>query len=108
MSLLKEFLNYKPYEDEDENQEDDLLDNPDEEDQGDEDHLEDQPNPDEEDLGDEENPDEDQGDPNDDQEMNQVAGKATEDPDRQGVIRAVKGAHMVIISTLFLMSSCMN
>lgn len=34
-------------------------------------------------------------DPNDDNELEQVASKATENPDRQGVVRAVRGAHMV-------------
>lgn len=31
----------------------------------------------------------------DDQELDQVASKATEDPDKRGLIRTVKGAHLV-------------
>lgn len=44
-----------------------------------------------------ENPEEfgDEEMPNDEDEMDGVASKATEDPDRQGVIRSVKGAHLV-------------
>lgn len=33
--------------------------------------------------------------PQDSEELDTIADKATEDPDRQGVIRAVKGAHLV-------------
>lgn len=43
------------------------------------------------------NPDEygDEESPNDESEMDGIAAKATEDPDKQGVIRVVKGAHLV-------------
>lgn len=72
----------------DETGEEDLLDDTGGEDTGEEDMGE------EGDL--EPNPEEGQDfDPEDDQELDQVAGKATENPDRQGVLRAVKGAHLV-------------
>lgn len=53
--------------------------------------------PSDDELNSDENPDEFNGeeDPNDETEMDGVAAKATEDPDRQGVIRKVKGAHLV-------------
>lgn len=43
----------------------------------------------------EEDPEEDLEGPDDEQEIDQVAIKSTEDPDRQGVIRPIKSAHLV-------------
>lgn len=68
--------------------------------------MDDEENPDEfsdEDLpmddleNSDENPNEfgDEESPNDETEMDGIASKATEDPDRQGVIRSVKSAHLV-------------
>ncbi|PPD53435.1 MAG: hypothetical protein CTY12_04965 [Methylotenera sp.] len=71
-----------------------------------EEHIDDSENPDESydvefPLDDSENPDENPDEfdgeesPNDESEMDGIAAKATEDPDKQGVVRNVKGAHLV-------------
>lgn len=53
--------------------------------------------PSDDELNSDENPEEfdDEDDPNDERELDGVASKATEDPNKQGVIRKVKGAHLV-------------
>lgn len=86
MSLLKEFL-FGQYDQIDE--QDDLLDDQQQDETGSGEEGSDGEGEDDL-LGDEEG-----GDPDDDQELDQIASKATENPDRQGLIRAVKGAHMV-------------
>lgn len=114
MELLKElWTGYKLFgheEQEESPEEDNLLDdeeNPDDQgfgdEFGDEFDAEQDPNQEEgDDLLDDEGEDDLMGgeddmeeDPKDDQELDQVANKATENPDRQGLIRAVRGAHMV-------------
>jgi len=53
--------------------------------------------PDDQDLSpeDEDFPPEDEDVPSDDQELDQVANKVTQDPDRMGLIRVIRGAHLV-------------
>jgi hypothetical protein len=117
MDFLKElFPNMKQYEDQEDDELEDLPsdeednqleDLPPEDDETDED-LEDlppeegddeEPNDDLEDLPDDEEGDSNgedfEGDEADDKELDEISNQASEDPDRQGVIRSVKGARLV-------------
>lgn len=109
MKLLQELLsksNRFNDEDEDLPSEDDTeledLPQEDEDSFGEDEDLEDLPPDDDAELGDEieddvgeENLDSEEDGQNDDQELDQVANKSTQDPDKCGLIRTVKGAHLV-------------
>lgn len=47
------------------------------------------------DIVDDDNQEEPELEPEDDKELDAISSKATEDPDHQGLIRKVKGAHLV-------------